>query len=133
MKAKGFDTNIHLSLEDFEFYFEYTYTHAEQVFSNYSNFLQLTPKSKINITLTLEDENNWRTGFEAFYTGREYLNNGTKSPDYWTIGLMFQKYFNHFSVIANVENLFDVRQTKYEKIYIILFVLFHHFADLFTK
>jgi iron complex outermembrane receptor protein len=30
---------------------------------------------------------------------------------------MFQKYFNHFSVIANVENLFDVRQTKYEKIY----------------
>jgi iron complex outermembrane receptor protein len=117
LKAKGFDTNIHLSLEDFEFYFEYTYTHAEQVFSNYSNFLQLTPKSKINITLTLEDENNWRTGFEAFYTGREYLNNGTKSPDYWTIGLMFQKYFNHFSVIANVENLFDVRQTKYEKIY----------------
>ncbi len=115
--AKGFDTNIHLSLEDFEFYFEYTYTDAEQVFLNYSNFLQLTPRNKINITLTLEDENNWRTGFEAFYTGREYLKNGKQSPDYWTIGLMVQKYFSHFSVIANVENLFDVRQSKYEKIY----------------
>jgi iron complex outermembrane receptor protein len=31
---------------------------------------------------------------------------------------MFQKYFEHFSVIANVENLFDVRQTKFEKIYL---------------
>lgn len=117
LRAKGFDTNIHLSLEDFEFYFEYTYTDAQKVFSNYSSYLELTPKNKINITLTAEDENNWRTGFEAFYTGKEYLNNGTQSPDYWTIGLMFQKFFNYFSVIANVENLFDVRQTKYESIY----------------
>ncbi len=117
LSAKGFDTNIHLSLENLEFYFEYTYTEAEKVFSNYSNYLELTPKHKINITLTAEDEDNWRSGFEAFYTGKEYLNNGTQSPDYWTIGVMFQKFFNHFSVIANVENLFDVRQTKFENIY----------------
>ena len=117
LKAKGFDTNVHLSLEDFEFYFEYTYTYAEQVFSNSHSFLQLTPKNKINITLTLEDEDNWRSGLEAFYTGKEYLNSGLQSRDYWTIGVSIQKYFNHFSIVANVENLFDVRQTKYEKIY----------------
>ncbi len=116
--AGGFDTNVHLALDDFEFYFEYAYTDAKQVTPDHSTFLELTPRDKINMTLTLDDEDNWRTGLEAFYTGREYLSGGTKSPDYWTIGAMFQKYFEHFSVIANVENLFDVRQTKFEKIYL---------------
>jgi outer membrane receptor for ferrienterochelin and colicins len=115
--AKGFDTNLHLSMDDIEFYFEYTFTDAEHVYPNYNSFLQLTPKHKINITLTMEDENNWRTGFEAFYTGKEFLDTGSQSPDYWTIGVMFQKYFQHFSIIANVENLFDVRQSKYGPIY----------------
>ena len=29
---------------------------------------------------------------------------------------MFQKYFNGFSVIFNVENILNERQTKYEKV-----------------
>ena len=115
--ARGFDTNLHLAMEDIEFYFEYTFTYAQQVYPDYKSFLQLTPKHKINITLTTEDENNWRAGLEAFYTGNEYLDNGTQSPDYWTIGVMFQKYFSHFSVIANVENLFDVKQSNYGPIF----------------
>ena len=113
LSARGFDTNLHLAMDDVEFYFEYTFTYAQQVYSDYNSFLQLTPKHKINITLTMEDENNWRSGLEAFYIGKEYLNNGTQSPDYWTIGVMFQKYFSHFSVIANVENLFDIKQSNY--------------------
>ena len=54
LRAKGFDTNFHLSLDDFELYFEYTFIDARQVFSNYSNYLELTPKNKINITLNLQ-------------------------------------------------------------------------------
>lgn len=118
LDAKGFDTNLHFTLDDFEFFMDYTFTDAELISSNGHSYLELTPKHKLNITATLEDEDNWRTGLEAFYTGRQYLASGSESPDYWTIGLMVEKYFDHFSIIANVENLFDVRQTKFENIVI---------------
>ena len=32
------------------------------------------------------------------------------------MGLMVQKMFKNFSIIGNVENLFDVRQTRFEKV-----------------
>ncbi len=118
LDAKGFDTNLHFTLDDFEFFMDYTFTDAELISSNGHSYLELTPKHKLNITATLEDEDNWRTGLEAFYTGRQYLASGGESPDYWRIGLMVEKYFDHFSIIANVENLFDVRQTKFENILI---------------
>ena len=68
------------------------------------------------MTLTYEVEQNWRTGVEAFYTGRQYISNNKQTRDFWTIGFMVQKMFKKFSIIGNVENLFDVRQSKYEQI-----------------
>ncbi len=112
LQARGFDTNIQLNLEDFELYFDYTYTDAMMG----SSFLELTPKNSLYITLTYEKEDDWRTGIEAFYTGRQYLNGGNESPNYWTVGVMVQKYFEHFSVVANVENMFDVRQSRFGRI-----------------
>jgi len=73
---------------------------------------------KLNITLTYEQEHSWRTGIEAFYTGRQYLSDHTQTPDYWTMGFMIQRMFKHFSIIGNVENIFDIRQTKFEKVVI---------------
>lgn len=112
LQARGFDTNIQLNLEDFEFYFDYTYTSATMG----DSFLQLTPKNNLYITLMYEKEDNWRSGIEAFYTGKQYVNGGSQSPGYWRAGLMIQKYFEHFSIVANIENIFDVRQTRFENI-----------------
>ncbi|MCL5027415.1 MAG: TonB-dependent receptor [Bacteroidetes bacterium] len=109
LQARGFDTNIQFNLEDFELYFDYTYTDA--MMGNSS--LELTSKDNLYITLTYEKEDNWRSGIEAFYTGRQYLNGGTESHDYWNVGIMAQKYFEHFSIVANLENIFDVRQTRF--------------------
>ena len=109
LQARGFDTNIKLNLEDFELYFDYTYTDAMVG----SSFLELTPKNSLYITLTYEKEDDWRAGIEAFYTGRQYLNGGIESHNYWVSGVMVQKYFPHFSVVANVENMFDLRQSRF--------------------
>ncbi len=116
LQSIGFDSSIHFTMDDFEFFLDYTFTNAETISPSGNSFLELTPKNKLNITATYEEEDNWRTGLEAFYTGRQYLSNTIESPDYWTIGLMVEKYFKHFAVVANVENLFDVRQTKFESI-----------------
>jgi iron complex outermembrane receptor protein len=118
LESKGSNTNLELSLDDFGVFIDYTYTDAAFRYSSGIQHLLLTPINKLNTTFTYEVEDDWKSGIEAFYTGRQYLDNNTKSPGYWTIGVMIEKIFKHFSIVGNVENLFDVRQTKYESIVI---------------
>ncbi|HEY5465041.1 MAG TPA: hypothetical protein VIJ95_17390 [Hanamia sp.] len=42
----------------------------------------------------------------------------TKTRSYFTSGLIAQKHFKHFDFIVNCENIFDVRQTRFENIVI---------------
>ncbi len=116
LESKGINTNIELSIDDFGIFIDYTYTNADYKYPSGIQHLLLTPINKLNTTFTYEVEDDWKTGVEAFYTGQQYLDNNTKSPAYWTIGVMIEKIFEHFSIVGNVENLFDVRQTKYESI-----------------
>ena len=116
LKTKGLDTNLKVSLDELELFLDYTYTDVQKNYDKYNPHLELTPKHKLNMTLTYEVEQNWRTGVEAFYTGRQYISNNKQTRDFWTIGFMVQKMFKNFSIIGNVENLFDVRQSKYEQI-----------------
>ena len=116
LESKGINSNIELSLGDFGVFIDYTNTDAVYKYPSGSKHLELTPINKLNTTFTYEVEDNWKSGIEAFYTGRQYLENNTKSRGYWTIGVMIEKIFKHFSIVGNVENLFGVRQTKYENI-----------------
>ena len=114
--SKGFDTNLIISLDELSLFIDYTNTDVHSFIVSDSKYLELTPKHKLNMTLSFEEENEWRAGIEAFYTGEQYLYNGETTKDYWLFGLMAEKFFKHFSIIGNVENIFDVRQSKYEKI-----------------
>lgn len=116
LESKGFDTNVKVALDELVLFIDYTYADVRKNYDKVNPHLELTPKHKLNMTLAYEAENSWRAGIEAFYTGRQYLSGHTQSPDYWTIGLMIEKTFKNISIIGNVENLFDVRQTKYEQV-----------------
>jgi iron complex outermembrane receptor protein len=76
--------------------------------------LDLTPRHKLNLTLTLEEEKEWRGGIEAFYTGSQYVFPDKLTRDYWVFGVMVEKLFPIFSITANIENLFNIRQSKWE-------------------
>lgn len=116
--AKGFDTNLSFTLDELVLFVDYSYTKTQKKYDTQNPFLELTPKHKLNMTLSYEQEQSWRTGLEAFYTGKQYLSNQTQSRDYWTVGFMLEKSFRRFSIIGNVENIFDTRQTKFEDIVI---------------
>ncbi|VAX27896.1 hypothetical protein MNBD_IGNAVI01-2583, partial [hydrothermal vent metagenome] len=122
LTTKGFDTNILLAIDELELFADYSYVDVNKTLNNVTSPLELTPKNKVNLTLTYEEEDKtsgkkeWRAGLEAFYTGKQYLPNGNYSRSYWLLGAMFEKMFDGFSVILNIENILDERQTKYEKI-----------------
>lgn len=113
---KGLTTNIRLSLDDFTLYVDYALVDARKKYDN-NKYLELTPKNRVTTTLVYENEDKgWKTGLEAFYTGHQFLEDGTKTPDYWLLGASGQKTIGHFTLVLNVENILDVRQTRYENI-----------------
>ena len=114
--SKGLNTNIVLSLDELVLYIDYTYLDAEKSYDG-NKQLELTPQNRLTTTLAYEDEESgWKAGLEAFYFGNQYLEDGSKTPDYWLLGASVQKTFGHFTLALNVENILDVRQTRYENI-----------------
>jgi len=114
--SKGFNTNIRLNYGDMVFYVDYTWLDALKKYDQ-NLPLELSPKNRLTTTLSWEDKDSGlRMGLEAFYFGQQYLENGNKTPDYWLLGAMIQKNLGHFTLAANIENMLDIRQTRYENI-----------------
>ena len=62
------------------------------------------------------EEAECRIGLEAFFTGEQFMHDAIYSHSYWFLGAMFQKMFDNFSIILNIENILDERQTKYKNV-----------------
>jgi iron complex outermembrane receptor protein len=64
-----------------------------------------------------EQEGKLKIGLEAYYFSPQKLSDGAIGKSYWLCGLMGEKLWEHFSLFVNFENIFDVRQTKFDTIY----------------
>ncbi len=117
LTTQGSETNIKLSVEDFNFYFGYTHTDTKQHFDGQTTTQPLTAKDRLSFDATYEIEDHFRAGVEAFYTGEQLMNNGTTGKGYITFGLLVQKMWKNFDVFINAENLTDQRQTRWGSIY----------------
>jgi outer membrane receptor for ferrienterochelin and colicins len=75
----------------------------------------LTPRHAASVNAMLESERWGRAGIEAYYTGRQALDDNpyrTRSRGYVLFGGLFERRLGRVRVFANIENLADVRQTK---------------------
>jgi iron complex outermembrane receptor protein len=114
----GFESDVRLRMDEFQFFIGYIYVDAQRKYNNEQPVVPLTPQHKINMDIIYEQENNFSVAGEVFYISSMFRDFDTKTKAYTTIGLIVQKHFKHFSVVANCKNLFDVRQTRYENIVI---------------
>src|SRR3546814_12387545 len=64
-----------------------------------------------------EVEEQWKIGLEAYYFGKQALNDGTSGKSYWVTGLMLEKLWERFSIFLNFENLTDTSQANFGAIY----------------
>lgn len=113
--SKGFETNLKLIYkENLKLFGGYTFTYAKNKYQAGNQFLPLLPKSKINLSLVYEKEDDLKIGLEGYYTGKQYLYNGFQTPAFWEFGVMAQKTFGKFSLFINFENITDERQSKYK-------------------
>lgn len=117
MDSKGAETNMKISYKDFSLFFGYTYIDAKIKENDRTYQKTLTPKHKINSVLMYEIEDKWKIGLEAYYTGKQKLNDGKTGQGYLICGLMMQRIWEKFSIYANFENFTDRRQTRFDSIY----------------
>ncbi|RYG16273.1 MAG: TonB-dependent receptor, partial [Chitinophagaceae bacterium] len=116
--TQGFDSYVQMKLSDWEIYFGYTFTDARRTYLTENQFVPLTPKNRAAGTLVYEIENTWRLGIEASYNGKQFRDGEAQTQDYVFMAAMVERKFgSKFSLVLNAENLFDKRQSKYEKIY----------------
>lgn len=115
--TKGTETNIRLTYGDFKLFLGYTYADVNTHFNNANNWYPLTAKHRLNNVLMYEKEGKLKIGAEAYYYSPQKLSDGATGKSYWTFGLMGEKSWERFSIFANLENITDTRQTKFDTIY----------------
>ncbi len=77
----------------------------------------LTPRDSAGIVGMWEKEGRGRVGLEAYYTGRQSLDDNpyrTRGKPYVQLGAMGELILGRVSLFANAENILNVRQTRYD-------------------
>ncbi len=117
VRSGGFETNARFIFKDnFKLFLGYTFTHTKAKYLIGNQFLPLVPGSKLNTALIYEKEGSIKVGLEGYFTGRQYLSNGTRTPAFSELGFMAEKIFRHFSLFVNFENFTDTRQSRYKSV-----------------
>jgi len=117
VQSKGFETNARfIYRNNFKLFLGYTFTHATAKYLPGNQFLSLVPKNKLNSAFIYEKEGKIKLGLEAYFTGKQYLSDGTRTPSFSECGFMAEKIFQKFSLFINFENFTDTRQSKYKSV-----------------
>jgi outer membrane receptor for ferrienterochelin and colicins len=113
----GFETNVKFIYKEvLKLFVGYTFTNAKAGYLTGNQFLPLLPKNKLNLTMMYEKEDNFKFGLEGYFSDRQFLYNGNKTPAYWEFGFMAQKTIKKVSVFINFENFTDQRQSNYKAV-----------------
>ena len=117
--ARGLETNLRLAVEELQFFTAYTFTDTRQTYDPVQPAeLPFVSRHRLVLTTVFEQEKNFRLGLEGTYNGPQYLGEGARQGQgFWLLGVLGEKMFApHFSVVLNVENFLDVRQTRFESV-----------------
>lgn len=112
IQSIGLETNIKFSYKDFRWFINYAFINTKLKYLAGNPQKPLTPKHNAGTVLMFENED-WRIGYEAYYTGKQLLSNGIETTDFITMGLLIQKHFKWGSPYVNFENFTDRRQNRF--------------------
>lgn len=110
--SKGAETNIKFTYKDFRWFLNYALIDTRLNYLAGNPQKPLTAKHNAGSVLMYESEK-WRIGYETFYTGKQFLSNGTETTDFVTMGLLLMRNFKWGTTFVNFENFTDRRQSRF--------------------
>ncbi|MVM29067.1 TonB-dependent receptor plug domain-containing protein [Spirosoma sp. HMF4905] len=112
----GTDTYVRLEYKAYELYFGYNHTLARRDGPTDNTYLPLAPQDKFSTTVAWENDH-FRFGIETSYVGTQYLYNNQKVSNYWFFAGAAEYHYNdHWRLVLNAENLFNIKQANYETV-----------------
>ncbi|MEL6538837.1 MAG: TonB-dependent receptor, partial [Bacteroidota bacterium] len=112
--SQGLETNVKLTYKDFKLFANYAFADVRQNSPDWQRQLPLTPQHRIGSVLMWEAHGKGRIGLEAYYTGEQFLADGSATQPYWIVGLMAMRKWKFMSFYINFENFTDTRQHRLE-------------------
>ena len=110
--SKGAETNIKFTYKDFRWFLNYALIDTKLNYLAGNPQKPLTAKHNAGSVLMYESDK-WRIGYETFYTGKQFLSNGTETTDFITMGLLLMRNFKWGKTFVNFENFTDRRQSRF--------------------
>jgi len=95
----------------------YTYVQSKQSEGTSRVETSLTPRHSAGVVAMMEEHNEYRLGLELYYTGKQRLDQNPYrdvSRPYLIVGALVEKRFGPIRAFLNMENLGDVRQTRWD-------------------
>jgi iron complex outermembrane receptor protein len=117
IQSSGSETNLSLIRKPAKLFLGYTFVHARQHQGADSRQVPLNSPHQINAVLMFEKHGSYRLGFEGYYYSEQRLSNGETGRGYTIFGIMSEKSWGMVTIFANLENIFDTRQTRFGPIY----------------
>ena len=115
--TRGIEINIKLTYNNYKLFIGYTLADVKKNYNGIKTAFPLVARHRLNNVLMYEIEDKLKIGLEAYYFSSQRLNDGTTGRSYWICGLMAEKLWENFSLFVNLENITDIRQTKFDTIY----------------
>ncbi|TCZ74195.1 TonB-dependent receptor [Flaviaesturariibacter aridisoli] len=112
--TRGTETYVQLRIDELEAYLGYTYTDAQRRFYPAQPQQPLIARNKFAAVLAYEFSDHFRAGIEAAQIGRQYREDGSRTPAYLLAAAMLRYDWRQLSFVLNCENLFDYRQSRKE-------------------
>lgn len=95
----------------------YIYVATSELDTQQRREVPLTPRHSAGLVVMWEAEGTARVGFEAYYTGRQRLEDNPfrdVSRPYVTMGILGERRFGPLRFFINLENFTNVRQTRWD-------------------
>ncbi len=110
--SMGAETNLKFTYEDFRLFLNYAFIDTRLKYLPGNPQKPLTARHNAGGVLMYESDD-WRLGFEAYYTGKQRLSNGNETTDFIRLGFLAMKLFSWGNVFVNFENFTDRRQSRF--------------------
>jgi outer membrane receptor for ferrienterochelin and colicins len=114
--TKGIETYVQIRADELELYLGYTYTDAQRRYFPLQPGQPLIARDKFAAVIFYEFTPRFKASIEASHIGRQYLEEGRRTPGYFIAATMMRYDWKIFSLVLNCENLFDYRQSRQESL-----------------
>ncbi len=116
--SKGLGLNLRLRYRStWQMSVHYLFVLADEVSAKGQRQLPLTPRHRLNFTLQHDFSPQFWLGLNGQYSRPQMLRDGSRAPSFFVLNLMAEKSWRKFSTYLRLENLLNVKQSRFGPMY----------------